>query len=148
MRSIDPEVRNEILMMTQEGHSVTEIHNVTKVSNGTIRKYQQEAGLRSDDPTDAGGKISRTIPVKHFDAEEKVEEVLPVLLADQEITVVGTETMTKYKAGMLKDTVAIEGESLVGEIKVEDILKLSNELLGVYNIVKKMKSNRFEPVQS
>lgn len=148
MKSIEPALRNEILAMTNEGHSVTEIHNVTKVSKGTIRKYQREAGLRSDDQTDAGGKISRTIPVKHFNAEEKVEEVLPVLLADQEITIVGTETMTKYKAGMLKDTVTIEGESLVGEIKVEDILKLSNELLGVYNFVNKMKSNRFEPVQS
>lgn len=147
MRSIDPEVRNEILMMTREGHSVTEINGITKVSKGTIRKYQREAGLRSDDPTELGGKISSSIPVNHF-ADEKEEEVFPVIMADQLITVLGVETMTKYHMGMLKETVTIEGDIIVGEVKIEDILKLSDELRGVYNFVKKMKSNRFEPVQS
>ena len=146
MKRIDPELRNEIMMMTKEGHSVTEIYNTTKVSKGTIRKYQREAGMRSDDPAELGGKISRSIPVSHFKENKKEEEVFPVIMADQLITVLGVDTMTKYHMGMLKDTVTIEGDVIVGEVKIEDILKLSNELLGVYNFVKKMKSNKFEPV--
>lgn len=147
MKRIDPELRNEILMMTQEGHSVAEIHDVTGVSKGTIRKYQCEGGLRASDPSETGGFISKSIPVNHFEEDRKEEEVFPVMLADQLITILGIETMTKYHTGMLKDTVSIEGDVIVGEVKIEDILKLSDELRGVYNFVKKMKCNRFEPVK-
>lgn len=145
MRSISPELRNEILMMTREGHSVTEIYNVTGVSKGTIRKYQADDGSRSIDPTEHGGVVSKTIPVPKFEDKKKVEEEpLPVILGDQEIMIVGTETMTKFRAGMHKDVVTIEGDMIVGEIKIEKLKCISDELKGVYEFVKKMKANRGE----
>ena len=146
MKRIDPELRNEILMMTKKGHSVAEIMSVTGVSKGTIRKYQRENDDYTGNSSESGGLISRSIPVSHFKENKKKEEVFPVIMADQLITVLGVDTMTKYHMGMLKDTVTIEGDVIVGEVKIEDVLKLSNELLGVYNFVKKMKSNKFEPV--
>ena len=147
MRELSMEIRNEIIDMTNNGHSVAEIHNVTKVSKGTIRKYQRLAESRSAENMERGGIVSRTIPVTHFAKKETVEEDdLAVILTDQQITITGALTSTKYRAGSGKDFVTIEGEGLVGEIKIEDIPKFADELRGVYNFATRMKCNKFDIV--
>ena len=147
MRELSMEIRNEIIDMTNNGHSVAEIQNVTKVSRGTIRKYQTLAESRSAENMKRGGVVSRTIPVPHFAKKEIVEDKdSPVILTDQQITITGALTSTKYRAESGKDFVTIEGEGIVGEIKIEDILKFSDELRGVYNFATRMKCNKFDIV--
>lgn len=144
MREIGVEVRNEIVALTKEGKKISEIMEATKVSKGTVQKYQAQAGLRSPGERERGGVISRTIPIGPFADNRKVEEEPdPVLIADQVLTIFGTDTMTSFRGMATKDTVSIEGNNLMGEIKVEDMPKLAKEIMGAYKLIKKMKSNRY-----
>ena len=148
MKELSLEMRNEIVHLGKEGHNLTQIHEATKVSKGTIRKYLQQAGILTSNPRDKGGRISKTILIPGISneyAETKVEEeVLPVMLAHQTIEIAGTETLTTYKAETAKDYVVLEGNNLIGQVKIDDIPKLIQELKGVYNMVTRMKSNRWE----
>jgi hypothetical protein len=96
---------------------------------------------------DKGGKIAKTIPVTELEkpvkAEKVEEDIPPVLIADQTIEICGTETLTTYKAELKKDSISVSGDLVIGEIKIDQILNLANELKGVYDLVTRMKGNRF-----
>lgn len=144
MREIGIELKNEIIALTKEGKKVSEIMAATKVSKATVQKYQAQAGLRSPGERERGGVISRTIPIAPFADNQKVEEEPdPVLIADQVLTICGTDTMTTFRGTATKDVVNIEGNNLMGEIKVEDMPKLAKEIMGAYKLIKKMKNNRY-----
>lgn len=66
-----------------------------------------------------------------------------VMIADQTITIAGTETLTVYRAELKKDTISVDGALVIGEIKIDQIINLANELKGVYDLVTRMKGNRF-----
>lgn len=148
MKQLSIEMRNEIIGLAKNGHNQIEISESTGVSTATIRKYLKEAGVLTFNPRDKGGRISKTIlvsdmPEKHEEAKED-DEILPVMLAHQIIEIAGTETMTTYRAETAKDYVVLEGEFLIGQIKINDIPKIIQEMKGVYNMVTRMKSNRWE----
>jgi len=139
------EIKNEIVKMTKEGYTVDEICARLGVSSATIYRVRKESGLSHIN--DKGGKIAKTIPVTELEKPvktEKVEEdIPPVLIADQTIEICGTETLTTYKAELKKDSISVSGDLVIGEIKIDKILDLANELKGVYNLVTRMKGNRF-----
>jgi len=144
-KAITMEIKNEIVKMTKEGYTVDEICARLGVSSATIYRVRKESGLSH--MNDKGGKIAKTIPVTELKKpvkEEKVkEDVPPVLIADQAIEICGTETLTTYKAELKKDSISVSGDLVIGEIKIDKILDLANELKGVYNLVTRMKGNRF-----
>lgn len=150
MKELPIEMRNEIVAMGKEGHSVTEIHEATNVSKGTIQKYLRKAGVLSSDPRERGGRISNSILIPtvengyndHGSVNDETE-ILPVMLADQTIKIAGTETLTVYRAETTKDFVTVESENLIGQIKINDIPKIILELKGVYQMVAQLKSNRW-----
>lgn len=139
------EIKNEIVKMTKEGYTVDEICARLGVSSATIYRVRKESGLSH--MNDKGGKIAKTIPVTELEKPvktEKVEEdIPPVLIADQTIEICGTETLTTYKAELKKDSISVSGDLVIGEIKIDQILDLANELKGVYDLVTRMKGNRF-----
>jgi transposase-like protein len=139
------EIKNEIVKMTKEGYTVDEICAHLGVSSATIYRVRKESGLSH--MNDKGGKIAKTIPVTELEkpvkAEKVEEDIPPVLIADQAIEICGTETLTTYKAELKKDSISVSGDLVIGEIKIDKILDLANELKGVYNLVTRMKGNRF-----
>ena len=139
------EMKNEVVAMTKAGNSVTQICEALDISKPTVSKIRRESGLTG--LYGKGGTVAKTIPfseiAKNSKKEIVEEEVPPVLINDQSIEICGTETMTRFKAELRKDSVTIEGELIVGEIKIDKIIDLANELKGVYNLVTKMKGNRF-----
>jgi len=143
---ITMEIKNEIIMMTKEGYTVDEICARLGISSATVYRARKESGLSH--MNDKGGKIARTIPVTELEKpakDVKVEDdyVPPVMIADQTITIAGTETLTIYRAELKKDTISVDGALVIGEIKIDQILNLANELKGVYDLVIRMKGNRF-----
>jgi len=144
-KAITMEIKNEIVKMTKEGYTVDEICARLGVSSATIYRVRKESGLSH--MNDKGGKIAKTIPVTELEkpvkAEKVEEDIPPVLIADQTIEICGTETLTIYKAELKKDSISVSGDLVIGEIKIDKILDLANELKGVYNLVTRMKGNRF-----
>lgn len=139
------EIKNEIVKMTKEGYTVDEICARLSVSSATVYRVRKESGLSH--MNDKGGKIAKTIPVTELEkpvkAEKVEEDIPPVLIADQTIEICGTETLTTYKAELKKDSISVSGDLVIGEIKIDQILDLANELKGVYDLVTRMKGNRF-----
>ncbi len=144
-KSVTIEIKNEIVKMTKEGYTVDEICIRLGVSSATIYRVRKESGLSN--MNGKGGKIAKTIPVTELEkpvkAEKVEEDIPPVLIADQAIEICGTETLTTYKAELKKDSISVSGDLVIGEIKIDKILDLANELKGVYNLVTRMKGNRF-----
>ena len=144
---ITTEIKNEVISMTNEGHTIGEICDVLGISSPSVSRIRKEAGLTNNVTSDKGGVISKMIPVtelrKPVKDQNVDEDVDPVMIADQSIVIAGTETLTTYKAGLLKDTIIIEGDLIVGEVKIDQLIKLVNELKGVHKIVTQMKGNRF-----
>lgn len=143
---ITMEIKNEIVMMTKEGYTVDEISARLGISSATVYRTRKESGLSH--MNDKGGKIARTIPVTELEKPAKDvkvddEDVPPVMIADQTITIAGTETLTIYRAELKKDTISVDGALVIGEIKIDQIINLANELEGVYDMVTRMKGNRF-----
>lgn len=153
MKEIKTELRNEILYLTKNGKTQKEISDITGCARATIRKYQREAGLEPNDPTNKGGRISRNIPITELTeaksstaiAEEE-EESCPVMIADQTLKIVGADTMIEYRAELSRKTISVEGSLLVGEIEIDKLLSIAKELKAVHKMVTKMKQNRFETV--
>lgn len=149
---ITTEVKNEIIAMTKEGHTTNEICDALGISKPSVYRVQKGAGLTANNGS-KGGVIARTIPVTELqkDAakepepvkEKDDEPVPPVMIADQSIAICGTETMTVYKAELKKDTISVDGGLVIGEIRIDQILDLAEELKGVYTLVTQMKGNRF-----
>lgn len=144
-KSVTIEIKNEIVKMTKDGYTVDEICARLGVSSATIYRVRKESGLSH--MNDKGGKIAKTIPVTELEkpvkAEKVEEDIPPVLIADQTIEICGTETLTTYKAELKKDSISVSGDLVIGEIKIDQILDLANELKGVYDLVTRMKGNRF-----
>ena len=143
--TITMEIENEVVLMTKEGHSTKEICESVGISKASVSRIRREHGLSH--PNDRGGRIARTIPVtelqsaaRHTDAED---DSAPIVIADQSIAICGTETLTTYRAELKKDAISVDGELVVGEIPIDQIMNLANELKGVYDLVMKMKGNRF-----
>lgn len=149
---ITTEIKNEIIAMTKEGHTTNEICDALKISKPSVYRAQKSAGLTANNGG-KGGVVSRTIPVTELQkgaakdpesVEEKDDEpVPPVMIVDQSIAICGTETMTCYKAELKKDTISVDGGLVIGEIRIDQILDLAEELKGVYTLVTQMKGNRF-----
>ena len=145
MSKISIEVKNEVIAMTKEGHTITEICDALGVSKPSVSRIRKDAGLTSN-PNDRGGVVSKTIPASEImPKNRKVEEenVSPVIIADQSIAICGTETMTVYRAELKKDTISVDGGLVIGEVKIDQILALAEELKGVYDLVTRMKGNRY-----
>lgn len=145
-KAITMEIKNEIVMMIKEGYTVDEICSRLGISSATVYRTRKESGLSH--MNDKGGKIARTIPVTELEKPAKDvkvdnEDVPPVMIADQTITIAGTETLTVYRAELKKDTISVDGALVIGEIKIDQIINLANELKGVYDLVTRMKGNRF-----
>lgn len=143
---ITMEIKNEIVMMTKEGYTTDEICARLGISSATVYRTRKESGLSY--MKDKGGKIAKTIPVTELEKpvkDVKVEDdyVPPVMIADQTITIAGAETLTVYRAELKKDTISVDGALVIGEIKIDQIINLANELKGVYDLVTRMKGNRF-----
>ena len=142
---ITTEMRNEVISMTKEGHSINEICSAVGISRPSVTKVRKEAGLKV--VYGKGGIVARTIPIeeirKSSHEEPDEDDVPPVMIADQMITICGTETLTVYKAELRKDTISVDGGLVIGEIKIDQIVNLANELKGVYDLVTRMKGNRF-----
>ena len=149
---ITTEIKNEIVAMTKEGHTNNEICEALGISKPSVYRVQKGAGLNANNGS-KGGVIARTIPVTELQkdaakepdpVEEKDDEpVPPVMIADQSIAICGMETMTVYKAELKKDTISVDGGLVIGEIRIDQILDLAEELKGVYALVTQMKGNRF-----
>ena len=147
---ITTEIKNEIVAMTKEGHTNNEICEALGISKPSVYRAQKEAGLTSNNGS-KGGVVARTIPdielhknaAKEPVKEKDDEPIPPVMIADQSIAICGTETMTIYKAELKKDTISVDGGLVIGEIRIDQILDLAEELKGVYALVTQMKGNRF-----
>ena len=140
------EIKNETIAMVKEGYTTDEICARLGVSSATVYRIRKEAGLTN--MHDKGGKIAKTIPITELhkpakDAKVKDEDVPPVMIADQSIEICGTETLTVYRAELKKDTISVEGSLVIGEIKIDQLINLANEIKGVYDLVTRMKGNRF-----
>lgn len=143
---ITTEIKNEIVLMTKEGYTTDEICARLGISSATVYRVRKESGLSHIH--DKGGKIAKTIPITELEKPVKKEEVNdedvpPVMIADQSIEICGTETLTIYRAELKKDTISVEGALVIGEIKIDDLINLANELKGVHDLVTRMKGNRF-----
>lgn len=143
---ITTEIKNEIVSMTKEGYTTDEICSRLCISSATVYRIRKESGLSH--MHDKGGMIAKTIPITELEKPMKNETVKdecvpPVMIADQSIEIAGTETLTIYRAELKKDTVSVEGALVIGEIKIEDLINLANELKGVHDLVVQMKNNRF-----
>ena len=146
-------MKNEIIAMTKNGCTIREICEAVDISKPTVSRIRKEAGLSN--MNDKGGKIARTIPLYEIEknasatkcTETTDEACPPVVIAEQAIAICGTETGTVYKAETRKDTISIDGPIVIGEIKLDQIMGLVNELRGVHNLVSQMKGNRFGLMQ-
>ena len=153
---ITVEIKNEIIAMTKEGHTTNEICDALGISKPSVYRVQKGAGLTANSGS-KGGVVSRTIPdselhkttAKNTEAANGNDDdfVPPVIIADQSVAICGTETLTVYKAELKKDTISVDGELVVGEIRIDQILDLAEELKGVYTLVTQMKGNRFGLVE-
>lgn len=145
---ITPAMKNEVVDMTNRGCSNLEICETVGISKATLSRIRKERGLKATGGR--GGVISRTIPAyeleRGFKSEESVAEDddVPIVIADQLVLIAGTETATQFKCELRKDTVSVEGDLVVGEVRIDQLLSLSKELKAVYNLAMRMKGNRFE----
>lgn len=142
---ITMEIENTVVLMTKEGCSSSEICEQTGISKASVSRIRREHGIAY--PNDKGGRIARKIPVTELQSAARQTEAegdsVPIVIADQTIVICGIETLTTYRAKMLEDAISVDGGLVIGEIPIDQIMNLADELKGVYDLVTKMKGNRF-----
>jgi transposase-like protein len=150
---ITTEIRNEVVAMTKEGHTTSEICKALGISKPSVYRAQKAAGLTSNNGN-KGGVVARTIPDSELHKnvakdpepvkEQDDEPESSVIIADQSIAIAGIKTSTLYRAELNRDTITVDGSSVIGEVRIDQILDLAEELKSVYTLVTRMKGNRFE----
>lgn len=138
----------EILRMSKEGHSPKEISEATGIGYDVVRRYRAMHGIPNNTRLKGSPRAKGLLipPNGIEDEKEEKKEMAQeqnkksaTVVADQTIRIAGIATANVYAASMHKDTISIEGENLVGEIKIEMIPKLMDELRDVYVIAKGIK---------
>lgn len=149
---ITNEQRNEIIRMWSSGCRRYEIADRYGITKETVTKVTKDAKI---DLYHRPGKIAATIACEGAGIEDKKDliqqpkkEPKPanILVAEQAITVCGMKTNAIYKLNSKLDTIAIDGSALTAELTIDQLPEFAQELMEVFNLAKKMKTNRGEIV--
>lgn len=149
---ITDEQREEIRRMWSSGCRQYEIADRYGISKGTVSRINKDAEI---DLYHQPGKIAASITCEGVGIEDnkdsiqqpkKEQKPANILVAEQAITVCGLKTNSIYKLNSKTDNITIDGSALTAEMEIDRLPEFAQELMEVFNLAKKMKTNRGEIV--
>lgn len=148
---ITDEQKEEIRRLWSTGCRQYEIADRYGISKGTVSRINKDAEI---DLYHQPGKIAATIACEGAGIDKKDSIQQPkkeskpanILVAEQVITVCGMKTNAIYKLNSKLDTIAIDGSALTAELTIDQLPEFAQELMEVFAMAKKMKTNRGEIV--
>ena len=150
---ITNEQREEIRKLWSSGCARYKIADRYGISKETVTKITKDADV---DLYHQPGKIAATIACEGVGIEDSKDQIpqpkksepkpVNILVAEQLITVCGMKTNCIYKLNSKLDTIAIDGAALTAELTIDQLPEFAQELMEVFAMAKKMKTNRGEIV--
>lgn len=150
---VSDEQREEIRRLWSTGCQRYKIADRYNISESTVTNITKEA---EKDLYHQPGKLSASIACEGAGIEAEKDSIQQlrksevkqncILIAEQAITVAGTKTNSIYKLNSRVDTVVIDGTALTAEMEIDRLPEFAQELMEVFNLAKKMNTNRGEIV--
>lgn len=145
---ITPEQKEEIRKLWSSGCQQYKIADRYGLSKSTVSRIAKDSEI---DLYHQPGKIAASIACEGVGIEDnkdsiqqpkKEQKSANILVAEQAITVCGLKTNSIYKLNSKIDTITIDAAELTAELTIDQLPEFAQELMEVFAIAKKLKTNR------